>query len=642
MGLALQKMGQGAIARKGIALAVPKGRQRQSLRERFATGSVEWSPDLQRILALPKRDKPDMEPFVRGLTELLRTPNGKQTLREMQAWVISEAPVSNGIVVAAMPGAGKTLLGMLLPMVWPYVRQADGTMRPPRAVLMIPPDLRVQFAADWKRYGEHWKLPNLAGSDSFVPGRPVLHVIAYSELQQPKNSALLEQLQPDLFMGDEISALKNFESARTIRVRRFFAKFYEAAFCGWDATITSDGLEDFWHFFAWALAENSPVPLEQGEVRRWARAIDPEKYNDGYFLPGELNRFCEPGEDVRSGLQRRLVQTKGFVTTEDQRLGIPLIFRERRVPEIPAQVLECLKNLRRPHQQGGWRRPDGEEFTEAPEVYACARQLASGFFMRWRYPKGEPPELIDEWFLKRQSWNRELRAQLQNPSVHLDSKQLCRNAAERWFDGGCTGCDRGPLLDHSESCREYEAHPLWRSETLLPWRDIEDKVAHESETVWLSDWLLQDAAAWAKEAPGIVWVEHPEFGHRLAKMSGLVYYGGGDDSAAELDAKYGDGAPVSDHSIICSVKANLKGKNLQGAFHRNLITAFPASNSFVEQLVGRTYRPGQRADHVLVDYYLHTKELENALEKAKERAAYVHEFVGTVQKLVYAQWEKAA
>jgi hypothetical protein len=131
-------------------------------------------------------------------------------------------------------------------------------------------------------------------------------------------------------------------------------------------------------------------------------------------------------------------------------------------------------------------------------------------------------------------------------------------------------------------------------------------------------------------------------GDRLARLSGLAYFGGGDASAEEIDRLYGDGTPRSKVSIICSVKAQSRGKNLQSAFSRNLIVSFPASNSTVEQLVGRTMREGQTAESVTCDYFLHTPEFESALEKAKEKAAYVTEALGTLQKLSYAVWERAA
>jgi hypothetical protein len=640
MGLALQRLTGKAAPRQAVAL--PRPQARQTLRERFAKGSVEWSLDLQRVMELPRRTKPELEVIAKALTQLLRKPGGTQELRELQAWGLVEAPKAGGLIAAAQTGSGKTLWGMLMPMCWPWIEQEDGTRRPPRCVLLIPANMRAQFAADWERYGQHWQLPNLAGGRNFLPGLPTLHVVSYSELQQPKNSALLEQLQPELLMGDEISALRNFEAARTIRARRFFARFYQTAFCGWDATITADSLEDIWHLLAWALGENSPMPVEPAEVRRWARAIDPARYQDGYYLPGELMKFCLPHEDVRAGFQRRFVDTLGVITSEDQRLGIPLVFKQRMPPMMPLQIIECLKVLRRPHNQSGWRRPDGEELQEATQVVACARQLATGMYLRWRYPRGEPLELIDEWFDKRQAWNRELRAQLLSPLVHMDSPKLCENAAARWYDGGCPDCHRKALEWHGTDCKVKETHPLWPAYTFLPWREIAGKVYHETEVVWMSDWLVEDIAVWMHEAPGIVWVEHPELGHRLAQKTGLTYFGEGEKAAEEIDRLYGDNTPRSTVSIIASVKAHMRGKNLQTSFSRNLIVSFPASNTVVEQLAGRTYRQGQTADRVTVDYYLHVPEFDNALTKAKERAKYVWETMGTSQKMIYGQWERAA
>lgn len=639
MGLAALKLG--LTPRQHVAAAKLPSHRRVTLKERMAAGEVEWSPCLQRVLALSRRGTPDLGPIIQGLTQVLKAPGGTQTLRDVQAWLMFEAPQAGGAVAIIETGGGKSLPLMLLPMVWPYVKEND-VLRPPRAVLFIPPDMRVQFAADWERYSKHWVMPNLAGGSNFTPGRPTLHVIAYSELQQPKNSALLEQLKPDIVMADECSSLKNFEAARVMRVRRHFGAHPYTAFVGCDATPMSESLLDFWHFFVWGLGENSPMPVEEIEVKRWGRAIDPQRDEDGIWLPGQLQRLCNTGEDVRSGFRRRLNDTLGVIMSESRSLGIPLVFRERQAPPMPEKILEYLKVLRRAPTAGGWRRPDNEELQEAAQVVACARQLAAGLYLRWRFPKGESRELIDEWFDKRQSWNRELRAQLQTPQVHLDSRKLCENAAARWYDGGCPSCARGPLQEHAEDCREVETHPLWISWCYPAWREIRDKVYHETEAVWESDFLIDDMARWAKEAPGIVWVDHPDIGQRLAQRTGLRYFGGGDEAAELLEQQYGEANGPSNHSIICSVKATSRGKNLQYAFSRNLITLFPASNSIVDQLVGRTYRSGQTSKQVTVDYYLHTKELENAFDLAKARAEGVWQALGTAQKLVYGDFQRAA
>ncbi len=149
----------------------------------------------------------------------------------------------------------------------------------------------------------------------------------------------------------------------------------------------------------------------------------------------------------------------------------------------------------------------------------------------------------------------------------------------------------------------------------------------------MDDWLARDAAAWAKEHTGIVWVEHPELGERIAALAGIPYFGAGDDAHRDILKEKGN------RSIVASINSHTTGKNLQGAFNENLIVQFPSSAETMEQCVGRTHRSGQEAARVLVDYYLHTKELEDSKEKALERAAYIAQILGSDQKLCYATWE---
>ncbi len=602
--------------------------KRVSLRERLSSGEVEWTPDFQRVKDLPRRPRPEGEQItniVEALTQRLKRPEGTQTLRDVQALTLWEAALCDGVIGMIRTGGGKTLIGMLLPMLMPECK---------RALLLLPPDLRPQFASDWEEYGKHWVLPNLAGGKGgFIPGRPVLHVVAYSGLSGTNNSDLLDQINPDLVMADEMSALRNFETSRVRRFNRRFADRPHTRFCGWDASAVADSVENFWHLLAMALGMGSPVPITHGEVKKWSKVLDPDD-GDTYFMPGVLTQLCESGESVRSGFQRRLVNTAGIIVTEENALGIPLIFQERRPPKIPDNVRKHLSVLRRKTEDGGWKRPDGEELRTPIEVAACAKQLAQGFYLFWRFPRQEPRAVIDLWFERRQSWNREQRAILQNPQVHMDSPRLCENAAERWFNGGCPGCTRGPLQNHEVGCLEARSHPLWPAFTYQAWREVEDTVEHYTDAKWESDWLLEDAAKWARESPGVVWVDHPEFGNRLSKMTGFRFFEGGDASAEEILTVDGS------ESIICSVNANKKGKNLQ-VFNRNLIISFPSSNATVEQAVGRTYREGQLASEVTCDYYLHTPELENSFDTAKARAKFVWQTMGQAQKMVYAVFKEA-
>jgi hypothetical protein len=495
---------------------------------------------------------------------------------------------------------------MLMPMVMPNCK---------RAVLFIPPSLRGQFEHDWEEYGKHWTLPNLAGGRHFIPGRPVLHVVAYSELSVAKSTELLEnQLKPDLIIADEVHNFRARDSSRSVRFLRYLAKHPEVRFCGWSGTVTGKSIMDYSHLCAIALGVGSPLPGHQPTVEEWAKALDP--HDNGYFAPGALSIFCEKGEDVRSGFRRRLVQTPGFVATEESELGTSLTFHEREAPPIPASLKEHFKVLRRPPTLGGWKRPDGEELPDMLSVNACAKQLAMGFYYIWRFSGDATDEQIDEWFNRRQDWNRELRARLSNPSPRMDSQWLLEQAAMRWFDGGCSvderteevipgvpepryhddepntetvtthveGCGRGPQQYHARGCPLADRLPLWHSRTYEAWRAVENTVEYTTEPVWESEtvskedaeFLLRDTAAWMAEAPGIVWVEHTAVGHRLSKMTGATFYGAGAQAARAIHAEDGK------RSIIASVDAHRDGRNLQ-MFNRNLIMCVPASAAQFEQ-----------------------------------------------------------
>jgi len=615
------------------------------------------SIDLRRILALPRRTKPDLEGIRVGLTEALRrTPDARhvctsrciRALLPVQSWALYEVAQRRGLLGPIGVGHGKTGLDILAPMVLPDCRVA---------VLLIPPNLREQFARDFAAWGQHFRVPNLAktGTHFHTDGRPVLHVVAYSELSTAKSSDLLERIRPDFIIADEAHRLKNVRGSGAGRVARYMAAHPDTRVAAWSGTLTSHGLEDFAHISAWALREGSPAPLDRDVAREWATAIDPGEMRAD---AGALGALCTGSETVRDGFRRRLRETPGVVATDESAVGASIVIRTLR-PEVPRSIAEALREVRRLRQ-----RPDGEELVEFTQVARCARELASGFFYRWRWPRGESPEVIAEWLDARAEWHRELREELDRPRVHLDSPLLLARAAIRWTDGyKFRGVEYAPRLAWCGVVPpedRYEARfdpltgeevdgiiipappvrmpagtgplPTWRSDTFARWRRVKDSAQPETEAVWVDDFLLQRATAWARENVGVIWYDHDAFGRALGKMSGLPVYGGG------VEASEGIARETGKRSIIASVKAHGTGKNLQ-AFAANLVANVPSSGAAWEQLIGRTHRQGQDADEVTVDVFQHTAELVDALGNARDVARYIEETLGARQKLCYAAFE---
>ena len=63
-----------------------------------------------------------------------------------------------------------------------------------------------------------------------------------------------------------------------------------------------------------------------------------------------------------------------------------------------------------------------------------------------------------------------------------------------------------------------------------------------------------------------------------------------------------------------------------------------AAAARMEQLIGRTHRPGQNSDEVLVDFVAATPSGRDAVRAAVRRAQYLDAVQGNPQKLTLATW----
>lgn len=410
------------------------------------------------------------------------------------------------------------------------------------------------------------------------------------------------------------------DAARTKRFMRHFQQHHETRFVGLSGTLTSRSLEDYAHLAKIALGEGSPLPLHWPTVEEWAGAIDAERPNKLASPIGALKKLCNDGEHVREGFRRRLVSTPGVVASEQGSVGNSLVLSVRDV-KLPQSIADALSHVRLT-----WQRPDGEELTDAMTKAAVCRQLASGFYYRWIWPRGESKEVIRAWLEARKEWHKELREKLKYSREHLDSPLLLTRAAIRWHDGFVEVDENGKRQEYPPHTR----HPLtWDSQSWLRWKATKDTAEPQTEAVWLDDYLIHDAIKWAFQEPGLIWYDHSAFGEKLASLSDIPFYGPGTEASEKILQEKGT------RTVIVSTKAHGTGKNLQ-SWHRNLFTHMSSSGKDHEQAIGRTHRYGQKADEVTVDYYLHTPELQEAWKQAENDARYIQATTGVQQKLLYA------
>lgn len=596
--------------RKTLAQAMGFDRGRSEDREGRGR-PVGVSDDLKRILALPRRKEFDFESeesktLARIYSDRLRAhPNatlgGKlAALRPVQAVALSELAGCRGLVGAIGVGHGKELLSILAPMVLPECRIA---------VLLIPSEARDQFYLnDWPRYSAAFKCPNLVrgnggglSRDPFYTDRPALHVVTYGELHHKNHAEDLEKLAPDFIIANEAQAFADRGTTQTKRLIRYFANHPATRFMAVSGTFTKRSIKDFAHLMMLALRQGAPVPLEWHTVEEWAQAID----DRASLAPaGKLIQMCEPGESVRVAFGRRMRETPGFISTPGASTDVPLRFEGRDVDHIPEVVRAAMQEV----EESGTR-PDGYEFIQQTEVAKCLQELACGFYYQWVYPRGESISQINEWKATRKQWNRELRGRLAAGGHLMDSPLLCINAADR-FEQGYSG----PL-------------PVWQSKWLKRWREIEPTVQPETEAVWISDFLIEDAIQWGRENIGIIWAQHVAFAERLAQKSGFMYYGGGKKNSRGIRAEKGD------RTVIASITAHHFAKNLQ-MFNKQLVANPPADGGRWEQLLGRTHRQGQTAEEVLCVYYEHVDAVARRMLKAESLATFIQELTKQPQRLL--------
>jgi hypothetical protein len=560
-------------------------------------GTVVRSMEWERINALPRRVL-DLD-AVQDVTPLFRKPGGTLRFWPIQSAMLIECALADGLFAQVRVGGGKTLAGLALP----------AAMDSKNAIYLTTARLKKQLEREAAAfYGKHFKLP-----------LDRITIISYNDLSSPDKDDILERINDsehpiDFIACDEAHHLKNPRSARTQRFLRFADEHPIVRFAFLSGTPSTRSIIDYAHLIELALRKNSPVPGHYQQLRDWAGALDvkPEYTLD----PGILMRWCDeqPPKEAfevrrklaRGGYRRRLAETQGVVMSSDKELGSSLIITKiGKDIKLPPAVRALTNEVNRHWSLAG------EEFDSATTKARALRQLAVGFYYIWDWPDGEPDV---EWLETRAAWRKEVRERLKRSAPGMDSPHLLERAAKRYWKWAEKSCQPMP-------------EKVWASETWLAWSEVKDRPEPPKKAIWVDDFIVDAAIKWAKkqDKPAIIWYRWRAVGQRLAEKSGFPHYGAGTDSEESSD-------PI----IIASIRSQGTGKNLQYHFSRNLFVSFPANGMTVEQTIGRTHRPGQPEDEVLVDWFGHTYEFENAMAAAIEDARFQEENHGQPQKLLYA------
>lgn len=525
----------------------------------------EW----HRVHQLPVRtvDPVFITEAQRVLTNALRTPNGTMSLLYDQALALVEW-AKNGALAGLLPvGAGKTLIAALAPCFFPGV-----------AVLLVPAELRAKTLAELEEYRQHWRIPT------------TLRVLSYESIQTIRGATVLQEIAPRIVICDEAQALRRIGAARTRRFVRYVGE-HAPRLMLLSGSLARRSIMDYHHLFALCFGGQSPLPMSRTTAEHWAAALDAGVNDTQRVFPGALLRWCLPTERCqpplvagRIGYRRRLEATPGVLLNAKTPVNASLTVSQRPL-QVPMGITEAIQGI-----LSTWETPNGDILQYAPDVHRHIKELLCGFWYRW---DPAPPE---DWLEARRDWHRFVRGILAQQRHDIDSPKQVENA--------------------------FPSHPALRA-----WQRVMDTYTINQVPVWVDDFLVNNAANWLQKE-GIAWVSHIAVGQRLSKVTGLRYFGGGNDASRDILTVRG--------SIIASVSAHKTGKNLQ-RYHRNLILSPPSSGDAWEQLLGRTHRLGQTATNVEAEVYLHHQVLARSMHRALEDAQFLQETSGAPQRLLRAQ-----
>ena len=465
---------------------------------------------------------------------------------------------------------------------------APVVLRSQKTVLLVPAALVAQTEREIEKWREFFPIPPAES----------LRVLSYGALSTLAGKEILTEEAPDLIVADECHHLRRYESARTKRVIRYFLANPSCRFVGLSGTISARNLGDMDHLCEIALREQSPVPRAFREFEAWARCVDV----GGDPSPAD-RRIFEPIKQwaatptAREAFRARFQSAPGISSTVGSAYDGSIEIHAHKI-QIAPRIAEYLRDLDR-----FWRSPSGDDLISALDVARVRRQLLAGYFLFWDWPIA--PDL--EWLKARSVWSI---------------------AARRWLSSNRRGHDSP--LQIKIAAEEGDA-PRWVLDAWDQWEPLKDRPAPPVRAQ-LVDGTPAKCAAEIADDPALIWTEAPAVLAMFDGM-GIPSYGAG------------EGIPEQeDRTIAVSRRAHGTGQNLQ-RYCNNVALSFPPNGAAVEQMIGRTHRPGQEGDAVIFRLLVPVNPrgtpdplFVSTMHKIKQDAIYQTEVLGQSSKILVSNF----
>lgn len=560
-------------------------------------------------------------------------------------------------------GWGKSLISLMIA----ERAYKNGT---PRSLLLVPSQVAPQLvmrSIPWARQRVPLGVPfhNLAGVDkkkrlAFARSRrPGCYILPYSCLSIEDSEEILNLIEPGLIIADEAHLLKNSNSAKVKRIRRFIDKF-EPQMAAMSGTITAKSILDYWLILRTCLGDNAPLPESSNLARQWAAVLDvqsdafrpdtPAIQNAGFrtepILPlvhwaekhWPKERFPETIQGFRHAYKKRLTSAPGVVVTGDSEIGVSLNLRNEPV-EVKGNSADWTKLQRLVADVKDAIAPNGDTIDHAIHEFGWLYQLSAGFYIDTYWP--EPQKLADRLDIDL----AEAEGLLDAAQIHHEAQQAYHSELRRWLGRRSRpGMDTPMLVGKEMSLNGAknvgpELYEAWLTVREL---DFERRPERQSRPVRVCDYKVKAAVKWAKTLPrgrgAVIWVHHQEVGKwlyeelRKADVDSL-HCPAGDEHNVTV------GDPANAHRVlVVSIGAHHIGKELQH-FEFQYVLQWPRSAVVAEQMLGRLHRNGQLADSLTV-ITNNTGEVDDAnFAACLNDACYIHDTTGVRQKLMVLTYE---
>lgn len=608
----------------------------------FGAPSVPDSLDFQRIVKIPRRERPDGAPLPE-----LRTPLGielNDQLNGAQQVGLNELHWYHGLFAAFPVGKGKTRVAYLASRC--AIKPNGCPIR--RPMMMLPANLARDKGSnvsktqkDFAALAKNWQQPN-----------PFPVIRTYEEATQDKNLRMLYQYEPDCLIFDECSKLRRLlfqdrPGSAPLRIDRYVQEKRaqevqqgtgfgsELQVIVLTGTIGRGSLADFAHMLRWCLGDNCPVPTQNGALWQWCQAVDDARtIKAGRWQPGVLYSFAPEArivaandfegatvalDMVREGIAQRIADTGGVVMYSEDSCDQPLSISFH-VPALSPTIEDFFHKYVR-----AWKTPDGFEYGSALDAYRNSGDAGCGFWGVW---DPRPQDVAPHW----------LPARSEAMTVVKGEIEASRH----------TGA---PLDTENAVFKAMPDHPA-----IAEWLRVRGDFKPNPVATWFDGSLIFEVAQliqqWERAGEKvIVWTFDRPVAQALTTVTGLPYYGAegfrhtasmvATDDSIEDDAHMRHrnpdgsyGAPKS--SIIASSAANSYGRNLQ-YYCVNIWVGWDNANTIeIEQRLGRTHRQLQtRPVHNQV--VVTCGETLDAFQKAFDECSTIRTLQRHTQKLLQAQ-----